>query len=268
MGINEEKQEINVVRDSSESQKFTVAIIILIVYLAFIAFMLFKSEAEDLSWSRMLYLFSGIEAIVFAALGYVFGKDIHRIRAEKAEENVDEAKKETDKAKKETENAKKEADDAKKTAEEEKLKGVQLSTAILARNNSIPNDNSGVVNEAFAVNAKARDNFGEDYLVSLAKSLYEKPDVAKSVSFEYEFSSTDELVEIKIGTFISSSTEGVCPDVALLNGDHFSITVKTSGFANWTFKIKNALDSKGVKRKLVGGELVSNGTNEFVRLEN
>jgi len=261
METNETNQKKSAVGDPSDSQKFVLAIIILIVYLIFIGFMLFKSKIEEPSWSRMLYLFSGIEAIVFAALGYVFGKDIHRIRAEKAEENVEEAKKETDKAKKETDNAK-------KTAEAEKLKGVKLSTAILARNNSIPVDNSDALKGVFAANAEARDISGEDYLVSLAKSLYITDQPVK-VSFRYEISPADKINSIEIGGITKTSSTGRFSNVALLNNDHFSINVSTkTEFVEWTFKITEIVDTTGEDRKQVDGKLVSSSKGAYVWLEN
>lgn len=249
--------------DSSESQKFTVAIIILIVYLIFIAFMLYKSDAQDtqdLSWSRMLYLFSGIEAIVFAALGYVFGKDIHRIRAEKAEENADQAKKETDKAKKETDNAK-------ATAQEEKIKGIKLSTAVLSRNYSLPEDYNNKL-KGVAITPQIKDNSGDDFLVNLAKSLYEASDGFTTVSFDYEISPADKIDSITINGKTKSSPTGSYSGVPI-NQNIFTVdVVKNSEFVEWTFKISRIIDSNGKKRKQSGGELVSNRDSANVQLEN
>ncbi|WP_400072415.1 hypothetical protein [Zobellia russellii] len=64
---------------------FLVALGILIAYGFFIYFLIGKVDSGDPSWSRLIYLFSGVEAIVFAAVGFLFGKEVNRQRAEKAE---------------------------------------------------------------------------------------------------------------------------------------------------------------------------------------
>ena len=42
-------------------------------------------------WDRSLYLLNGAEAVGFAAAGYLFGKEVNRGRAEKAEEREEKA---------------------------------------------------------------------------------------------------------------------------------------------------------------------------------
>lgn len=46
-------------------------------------------ELSDIAWTRAVYLLTGVEAIVFAAMGFVFGREVQRGRAEKAEERAD-----------------------------------------------------------------------------------------------------------------------------------------------------------------------------------
>ncbi|MBT9187789.1 hypothetical protein [Zobellia russellii] len=65
--------------------QFVIAIALLIAYGFFIYFLIGKVDSGDPSWSRLIYLFSGVEAIVFAAVGFLFGKEVNRQRAEKAE---------------------------------------------------------------------------------------------------------------------------------------------------------------------------------------
>jgi hypothetical protein len=48
------------------------------------------SDAE-LPWSRKVYLFGAVEAVALAAVGYFFGKDVHRERAEQAENRAEAA---------------------------------------------------------------------------------------------------------------------------------------------------------------------------------
>ena len=67
------------------SLQYVIAISLLIAYGFFIYFLIGKVDSGDPSWSRLIYLFSGVEGIVFAAVGFLFGKEVNRQRAEKAE---------------------------------------------------------------------------------------------------------------------------------------------------------------------------------------
>lgn len=73
---------------------FGLAILILGAYAYFIVFMIGKTnlgEGEELQWSRLVFLFSGVEAIVFAAAGFVFGREVHRSKAEAADNRAENA---------------------------------------------------------------------------------------------------------------------------------------------------------------------------------
>lgn len=50
-----------------------------------VVYMLSLLASSETTWSRALYLFSGVEAIAFAAAGYLFGREVNRQRAESAE---------------------------------------------------------------------------------------------------------------------------------------------------------------------------------------
>lgn len=54
-------------------------------FAALVVYMFGLLTADETTWSRALYLFAGVEAIAFAAAGYVFGREVHRTRAEQAE---------------------------------------------------------------------------------------------------------------------------------------------------------------------------------------
>ena len=59
-----------------------------IIAFAGLSFYLMRAAAtsDETGWTRMLYVYGGLEAIVFAAAGYIFGREVHRERAEVAEE--------------------------------------------------------------------------------------------------------------------------------------------------------------------------------------
>ncbi|MGS0524860.1 hypothetical protein ACU8V7_06330 [Zobellia nedashkovskayae] len=76
-----------------------IALAVLIAYGIFIYFLIGKVDSGDPSWSRLIYLFSGVEAIVFAAVGFLFGKEVNRKRAEKAETEKKEVEEQKEKIK-------------------------------------------------------------------------------------------------------------------------------------------------------------------------
>jgi hypothetical protein len=76
-----------------------VAVLALFSFGLLIIYMLTRtSDATELEWQRDVYLLSGVEAVAFAATGFLFGKEVHRqqaaqatARADKAEEKAAEA---------------------------------------------------------------------------------------------------------------------------------------------------------------------------------
>ena len=69
-----------------------VAVSLVIVYVIFVAVLF--SRAEEVSpdtWIRFTMLLTGVEALVFAATGWLFGREVNRARAEAAEKGKDKA---------------------------------------------------------------------------------------------------------------------------------------------------------------------------------
>jgi hypothetical protein len=85
---------------------YIVAFVILIIFGFFVYYMLGLTKAEETEWTRAVYLFSGVEAIAFAAAGFLFGKEVHRAQAEKAEKRADQAEKNAADAEKDAANGK------------------------------------------------------------------------------------------------------------------------------------------------------------------
>lgn len=46
------------------------------------------AEQSETTWSRALYLYRGVEALAFAAAGFLFGREVQRRRADEAEERA------------------------------------------------------------------------------------------------------------------------------------------------------------------------------------
>ncbi|WP_108805096.1 hypothetical protein [Aquimarina sp. Aq107] len=71
-----------------------IAGIILLGYAFFISFMTEKTKTSDEEWLKLVYIFGSVEAIVFAAVGFIFGNEVNRSRVITAEKNEDKAKRE------------------------------------------------------------------------------------------------------------------------------------------------------------------------------
>lgn len=68
-----------------------VAIVIIVGFIASIIFMLVQTSVSDLQWARDVYLFGGIEAIAFAAAGFLFGTQVQRQQVQGADERAKQA---------------------------------------------------------------------------------------------------------------------------------------------------------------------------------
>jgi chemotaxis protein histidine kinase CheA len=62
-------------------------------------YMFGETKTAETEWTRAVNLFQGVEAVAFAAAGFIFGKDVHRARAENAEKRADANEKEASKGK-------------------------------------------------------------------------------------------------------------------------------------------------------------------------
>lgn len=75
----------------------------LLIYLGFVLYILTQvapgeAAGDEIRWGRIIYLFSGIESIAFAAAGFLFGREVNRARAETAETLARTEQKRADKA--------------------------------------------------------------------------------------------------------------------------------------------------------------------------
>jgi hypothetical protein len=89
---------------------YVVAIGVLVGFGFMLQHMLGLAKADEAEWARYVYLFGSIEAVAFAATGFLFGKEVHREQAKKAEERADEAQQQVGKDRERADEAKKQAD--------------------------------------------------------------------------------------------------------------------------------------------------------------
>src|SRR5688572_26058001 len=63
------------------------------VLVAFVGVLIYlfavSSEADETRWNRVIALYGGVEAIAFAATGFLFGKEINRDQVQRAEKRAD-----------------------------------------------------------------------------------------------------------------------------------------------------------------------------------
>ena len=76
------------------SWQFMVAVGLLVAFTALVIYMLATADGESGTWERQVYVFGAVEAIVFTAVGWIFGREVHRASAANAREDANQAKQE------------------------------------------------------------------------------------------------------------------------------------------------------------------------------
>jgi len=137
---------------------YSIAVLLLLGFSWFIYYLVGRTNsASELEWTRSVYLLSGVEAIVFAAAGFLFGREVHRLRAEKAEERAHKA--ETG------------ATEAKGRAVAAETKGESLSAAIIAKQKGL--ESKTPESESFALQtATTLTQADLKELAELAQSMF------------------------------------------------------------------------------------------------
>lgn len=125
-----EKKEVETTKQTKSTLKDWVAVILgaalVILYLVFLFLIRKQTGAEELAWTRSVYLLSGLEAIAFAAAGYFFGSEVNRKAADSAKEDAETAKADAKTAIEGQTNAEKKFVEA-------RTQGLALKQAILAK---------------------------------------------------------------------------------------------------------------------------------------
>lgn len=130
-----------------------VAIALLALFAVTVGYMLVVADQGGQAWERRVYIFSGVEAIVFTAVGWIFGREVHRATAEQATEEAKSAKQEA------------------KEAQADAQKGLALKAAIEAAPAGTPPAGSGPSDAS--PQQRAAPNPHLQSLKDLAQKLYE-----------------------------------------------------------------------------------------------
>jgi len=98
------------------SWQFTVAVVLLLGFAVLVAVMVVAAGApDDKVWERRVYLFGAVEAIVFTAVGWLFGREVHRTAVDTAKQDAEGAREDAAAARDE---AKQKADEAARAEQE------------------------------------------------------------------------------------------------------------------------------------------------------
>lgn len=62
-----------------------VAIAVLLGFVVLVVALVVLRDATEITWGRLIWVFSSVEAVAFGAAGFLFGSSVQRERAEKAE---------------------------------------------------------------------------------------------------------------------------------------------------------------------------------------
>jgi hypothetical protein len=118
-----------------------VAVASLLGLAGFIRYMLGMTAANDVEWTRSVYLYTPVETVAFAAVGWLFGREVHRQEAQRAEQRVSAAE-----ARLST--AEQRASDAQAKAAEATTKGLALAAATRAKAAALAERSDGLVPKA------------------------------------------------------------------------------------------------------------------------
>src|SRR5215212_6276137 len=73
--------------------QFVVTILLLLAFAVLVIVLTISADTGDeTTWQRRVYLFGAVQAIVFTAVGWLFGREVHRSAAESAKDDADAAK--------------------------------------------------------------------------------------------------------------------------------------------------------------------------------
>lgn len=68
-----------------------VAVLVLIGFAGFVAYLVANVNASAQSWTRYVYLFGAVQALLFTAFGWLFGREVNRQAVKSAEARADSA---------------------------------------------------------------------------------------------------------------------------------------------------------------------------------
>ncbi|MEH0986377.1 hypothetical protein [Micromonospora sp. CPCC 205556] len=99
-------------------RQFGVTLAMLVAFAALVVAMIWLARTDDAVWQRRVYIFGAVEAIVFTAVGWLFGREVNRSAVTTARADA--------------EAARQEASDARAEAGEEKARASRVDSTLKA----------------------------------------------------------------------------------------------------------------------------------------
>lgn len=231
---------------------YGIVLTVLISYGFFVKYLLTCIETDEPYWSRMILLFSSIEAIAFGALGYVFGKEITKKVAKTAEEGQKNAKEEA-----------KEAKEKQKETEEKtnriKDKLTALREAVIAEQQTLnPNLRLTQIRKDGTNKNIARTPKSRAHKLAL---LYDDVNIlGLSVDFKYTITAED-FKYIQIDGVKKTSKSGRFSSVPAY-GRKVRVEVIRGSMKPWEFKATAITDQDGESMEMVSSPLKSSSNSD------
>lgn len=250
---------------------YGIVVAVLIGYGFFVKYLLTCVEVDEPYWSRMILLFSSIEAIAFGALGYVFGKEITKKIAKTAEEGKNEAQEDSKKAKKKQEKA-----EEKVKEKDEKLKSITNKLIALREAVIIENRLSKVKFSQFSqmieefspqktFNRSIFEESETSRALELALNLKDLEDRELAIDFDYEIKglTENELDHIRINNDKRQELDGQFAGVPA-RGYRVRVEVKrNNNNKTWEFTADSITDQNGEPMEMLGSLKTSSNSGWF-----
>jgi hypothetical protein len=135
--------------------QFVAAVVLLLAFGVLTVLMLVWADGSPEEWKNRAFVFSSVEAIVFTAVGWLFGREVHREGVEAARKDAAEAKDKADTKQQET--------------ADERAKGMKLAGAVAAMDTT-PARNQGEAQDVGLASSTGTSQM--DRVQQLAQELY------------------------------------------------------------------------------------------------
>lgn len=116
--------------DDRRAWQLRITVILLVTYGAFATAMLWMADVDADVWQKRVYIYTGIQAIVFTAVGWLFGREVNLSAATAATAEAKEARSETRAVQQHAAGLREELTAAKEVAAREYSKGVAARAAV------------------------------------------------------------------------------------------------------------------------------------------
>jgi len=107
-----------------------VVVGLLLAFAVFVLAMTMMAKGDDIVWQRRVYLFGAVEAIVFTAVGWLFGREVHRGEARVARAEAEASRQDAAEAREDASAQRDRAAVAETTAAAERVRGLAVRAAV------------------------------------------------------------------------------------------------------------------------------------------